>query len=440
MNTKGNLIVSLPTERLSLAKNFSWSLSANIATAASQWGLLVILARLGSPTIVGQYALGLALVAPLSLLLDLSLRQVQVTDIRSEYPFSTYLQLRCITVLFTLVTVLIIAGLAGYGVSTSLVLVLVCIAKGVDSISDIIYGLLQKQEVMDIIGKSMIADAVMSLFSAALVLPLTGSLPLAIISMIIPSVTMLVFYEIPQCKAFESQINFRPKNIGLLKPLAFTALPMGIAAAVVSLSANLPRYILETVTNEATLGTFAVLSYPLVAGATVVGALSQSALPRLADYYSTSHFDHFLRLLKRLIVLSILLGLGAIVLAVIAGQWILNLVFGSQYGDLRSVFILLVIGMAFGFINWFLNAALSAVRAFRQMLFTQIVFLAVTLLVSVIWIPTFGLIGAAWAVTIGMVGQIPLKWFVVRKVIATSKQQPPSSMTTYEPGAIPASK
>lgn len=422
MNMKGDLTVSLPRERLSLARNFSWSFSANVATAASQWGLLVILARLGSPTIVGQYVLGLALVAPLSLLLDLSLRQVQVTDIRSEYQFSTYLQLRCLTVLSTLATVLIIAGLSGYGLSTSLVVVLVCIAKGVDSISDIIYGLLQKQEVMDIIGKSMIADAVMSFFAAGITLALTGSLPLAIISMIVPSVAMLVFYEIPQCKVFESHIDFRPKRIGLLRPLALTALPMGLAAAVVSLSANLPRYILEGVTNEATLGTFAVLSYPLVAGATIVGALSQSALPRLAGYFSTRHFDHFQRLLNRLIILSVLLGVSAIVLAVIVGQWVLNLVFGTQYGDERSVFLILVVGMAFGFINWFLNAALSAVRAFRQMLLIQILFFGVSLIFSVILIPSLGLIGAAWAVTISMVGQIPLKWFVLSKVIVTAKQ------------------
>src|SRR5512143_2641504 len=65
---------------LSLRRNFSWTLAGNIVYAGCQWGVLVILAKLGTPEMVGQFALGLAVTAPVIIFANLALRGVQVTD------------------------------------------------------------------------------------------------------------------------------------------------------------------------------------------------------------------------------------------------------------------------------------------------------------------------------------------------------------------------
>ena len=87
--------LSIP--RLSLRKNFSWTLAGNIIYAACQWGMLIILAKLGSAEMVGQFALGLAITAPIIMFADLNLRHVQATDAQEEYHFRDYLGLRLIT-------------------------------------------------------------------------------------------------------------------------------------------------------------------------------------------------------------------------------------------------------------------------------------------------------------------------------------------------------
>ena len=45
---------------LSMKANFSWTLAGNVAYAACQWAMLVVLAKLGTPEKVGQFVLGLA--------------------------------------------------------------------------------------------------------------------------------------------------------------------------------------------------------------------------------------------------------------------------------------------------------------------------------------------------------------------------------------------
>src|ERR1700674_1440657 len=84
--------VSAPPLRVS----FSWTLAGNVIYALCQFGMLSCLAKLGNASIVGQYALALAIAAPVFMLTNLQLRAVQATDARNEYDFADYFTLRCL--------------------------------------------------------------------------------------------------------------------------------------------------------------------------------------------------------------------------------------------------------------------------------------------------------------------------------------------------------
>ena len=45
---------------LSLKSNFAWTLSGNVVYSACQWGMLVLLAKLGTPATVAAFALAVA--------------------------------------------------------------------------------------------------------------------------------------------------------------------------------------------------------------------------------------------------------------------------------------------------------------------------------------------------------------------------------------------
>jgi len=45
------------TQPLTLRRNFSWTLLGNVVYAGCQWAMLVVLAKLGTPEMVGQFAL-----------------------------------------------------------------------------------------------------------------------------------------------------------------------------------------------------------------------------------------------------------------------------------------------------------------------------------------------------------------------------------------------
>ena len=124
------------TERkgLALRANFSWTFAGNLVYAVSQWAMLTVLAKLGTPKMVGQFALGLAIATPVITFTNLALRQAQATDARAEYHFGDYLALRLI---MTLLALTIIAGIAVAGYTsqpqTMMVILMMGLAKACEA-------------------------------------------------------------------------------------------------------------------------------------------------------------------------------------------------------------------------------------------------------------------------------------------------------------------
>jgi len=163
--------------RGSLRRNFSWTLAGNLAYAGCQWAVVVAIAKLGSPELVGKFTLAVAVCAPIMLAAGLGLRTVQANDVGRERPFSIYLGLRVATTLAAVVAIALVA-VVGYRGAVPVVLAY-AVAKSAEAISEIIWGQLQQQERMAQIARSMVAKGVTSVIGVTLALALTHDLVVA---------------------------------------------------------------------------------------------------------------------------------------------------------------------------------------------------------------------------------------------------------------------
>ena len=137
--------------------------------------MLIILAKVGNPSMVGEFSLGLAITAPVIMLTNLQLRGVQATDAKREYQFCDYLALRLSTTMLAFIIIIFIIAMSKYKLSTAMVVAAVGLAKCFESISDVFYGLLQQHERMDRIAISMMIKGPLSLASLGVAVYLTGS-------------------------------------------------------------------------------------------------------------------------------------------------------------------------------------------------------------------------------------------------------------------------
>jgi O-antigen/teichoic acid export membrane protein len=419
-NKISNSLIEVLPAGLSLRTNFSWIFAGNIVYAGCQWGMLVVLTKLGSPEMVGQFALGLAVTAPIMLFANLRMRAIQATDARRDFLFRDYLGLRLITTLLAWIVIASIGFGAGYRPETGLVILIMGLAKGFEAISDIFYGLLQRHERMDRIAKSMMLKGILSLLAFSSVIYLTASIFWGAVSLAGSWAVVLINYDIRSgllilngsAHSPGSEVYKRHQLKSLFSPgwvtitlvkLAWLALPLGLVATLISLRMNIPNYFIERYLGESQLGIYASMAYLIVAGNTVAMALGEAASPRLAKYYAAGDGPAFRALLLKLVSLGALLGGAGILVAFVAGREILTLLYRSEYAAYSNVLIKLIAAAGIDYVTTFLEYGMTAARYFRvQMPLIAVVTLAAAL--GCLWlIPQSGLSGAATAVLISTV-------------------------------------
>lgn len=418
---------------LSLGRNFSWTFGGNVIYAASQWGMLIVIARLGTPELVGKFSLALALTAPIMLLSNLQLRGIQTSDAERRFAFRDYLSLRFITTILALLISIGVASLGIYVDSRSLIIA-VALAKSCESISDVFYGLLQQNERMDIIAQSLILRGLLSLATLTAIMYLTSSLLWGVIAMTISWAVILLLFDIPRSTGITYQLNQIQRDAPRtsspskrLTSLVVLALPLGITMLLVSLNTSIPRYFIEHDLDTYTLGIFSALSYVLIAGRTIITALGHSASPRLAKFYAARDKHAFRSLASKLIGVGALLGICGIAASIIAGKLLLSMIYGPEYGAYNHVFVLLMTASGIIYIASFMGYIMTAAQYFsiQAPLFTGVVLISG--LACWLLVPTYGMTGAALAAIISAVVQLILTALVCYQVDASLRrtQRPP---------------
>jgi O-antigen/teichoic acid export membrane protein len=391
---------------LSLRRNFSWTFVGNAVYAACQWGMLVVLAKLGSPEMVGQFTLGLAVTAPVVMFTNLQLRAIQATDANKQYRFCDYLGLRLIMTGLALVAIAIITISAGYRWQTSLVILLVGLAKAFESISDVFYGLIQQYERMDRIAVSLMLKGPLSLLMLAGGVYISGSVVWGLVGLVCAWALLLFSYDIPSGALILNQMQTAQKTTLTLKPrwhlstlrqLVSLCLSLGFVMMLISLNTNIPRYFIEQYLGERELGIFSAIAYMMVAGNMVVFALGESASPRLAKYYAVGNGVAFRKLLLQLVGIAVLLGGVAVLIASVAGRQLLSLLYQPEYAQHTDLFLWLMVAAGIGYISSFLGYGMTAARYLRIQM-PLFITVAGTSALSCLWLlPKLGLLGSAIA-------------------------------------------
>lgn len=404
-------------KRLSFKGNFSWAFFGNAIFSASQWLLLVILAKIGSPNMVGLYTLGLAITSPIIIFSQMQLRQVQVSDAKDEYDLKTYLYTRLLTNLVALLIIFFVTNISGYDSSTVSVIILIGILKTVEGISDIYYGHYQKNERMDIISKSRITKGLLNNFSFIVLLYLSNSLVLSIITMILFNLIVLLVYDRRFVEKVGSSIKSNQYKIIYFKQLIRMSLPLGIVLMMTSLLSNIPRYFIEAFYGLESLGFYASVAYLMVIGTTFITALGQVAAPRLAKYYAQSKLKEFMSLAWKFNFIGLILGILGIIAAIFLGEIILKYAYTEEYMKYNNIFIILMIAATINYAGSIWGYCLTAARRFKIQPILGIIWLATALFSSYLLIPEHGLIGAAYAQVLTSIIQLLSKMIVVLLII-----------------------
>jgi O-antigen/teichoic acid export membrane protein len=393
--------------------------------------MTIVLAKLGSPEHVGQFALGLAATAPIFMFATLRLRDVQATDTKQEYLFGDYFAMRLITTVLAMLAVVGIIFFSGYRGEIALVILATAASKSVEAISDAFYGLFMQQERLDRIAKSMIIKGPLSLIGLGLGFYLTGSVFWGVMGLTLARAVITLGYDIrnatltlnPSSNVFDHII---PKdfpgprwNAVILGRLAWLTLPLGFVTMLISFNANIPRYFIEGHLGSYELGIFAAITAFQKAAPTVVQALGRSASPRLAKYYAANNVTAFRKLTLRLAGIGALLGGAGVLVAAVGGRPLLTLIYGPEYA-LTGLFVLVMIDAGLDYISTMLLFVITSARYISVQLPLYLLTTCTVGLGCYLLVPSGGLQGAAIAIIVSelfrLAGSLGVVWHALRSL------------------------
>jgi O-antigen/teichoic acid export membrane protein len=420
---------------VSLRWNFSWTFVGNVIYSACQWGMLVLLAKLGNPEMVGQYGLALAIATPVFALSTLQLRAVLTTDVHERIHFGEYLGFRLLT---TVLSMVIIAGAAfamHESAESTWVVLIVGVAQALEIVSDLYYAKMQFHEHMDRIAKSMIVRGVVGLAAMGAGVYFAHSVIWGAIGLVVARGLVLVAYDVRKRTHFQAHSSLeahelvqskrpadqslRPRwNRDVQIELLRTSLTLGVIAMLVSLLPNIPRYFIAGSLGERALGIFTATAFLVASGNLIINAMGQSAFVRMAKLYAAGDVRGFNSLLLKLVGIAAVLGLGGIGVSVFFGRLLLTLLYRPEYAEHTDVLIAMMVGGAMSYIAALMASAVTSARCFGRQIPVLAAAVGAAALSSLLLVRSHGLLGAAWAViitsTVLFAGEIILLWFVLR--------------------------
>jgi O-antigen/teichoic acid export membrane protein len=424
----GDRSKTLPPLRLS--HNFFWTFLGNVSQAVSQLLLLIVIVKWAGLQAAGLWILISSVCSSAFTFSELGLRSLLICDVRREYRFQDYYSLRFFLTLLAVLG-LFLFGCFAYGTGTTLTLLAIVVTgRAFDSLSDVCYGLLQREERMDRIGLGMAFRYVGGTIGMAALL--TSGYDLVIAAALNSAVAALVYWfwsrqnakrllaGFQQPSAMSHQ--FMGEELRLIRPerlwvsLMWSSVPLAIVAVEINLATNLPRYLVNSILGPESLAIYVTVLQFAAAGMIFVQAMGNALAPRLTRYYQSNQFHRFVMLLGRFLSATLLLGMiPFLVLWTEAGQTILAWMFSPQFLDDLPAIRWLTIAVCLLYLTAPLGRGVTSVLRFRSHVVIRGAALAMMLVLIPPLATAYGLSGAAMGLTFAMASTLPFYvWVILR--------------------------
>ncbi|WP_369427300.1 MATE family efflux transporter [Providencia sp. PROV236] len=345
------LILSKLLSNVKIFKGATYTLIGNLSFSFSQWCILIIINKLGTPNDVGIFTLSLAILNPLFMLAQGGLRSYIVIDTARKFSFDTYFNLRLIFSIIALILSVIFVFNDTYFYSV----ILLSVYKLFDCLFDIFYGEYQRSDTMKMIAVSRTSRAISNGVLFLLAYLFTKSLNIALLTYIISSIVVFIFYDY---RKYKFQFNKKSITFSALKKLTLISFPLAITALLISLNTSIPRLLLEKHSGLVELGAFGSFMYIITVAQIIVQSVCQAFTPKMAQAYYNNNHDVFKNITKTLVIFTILISFLFCTFSFLFKDLLFLLIFNTefiQYSDLYSKIILIApfifLALVFGNIN-----------------------------------------------------------------------------------------
>lgn len=382
-------------KNIQFRKNFIWNILGTGFNAFNSLFFMIVVTRINGVNDAGIFTIAFSTACILNIIGVYAGRIFQVTDQNENISDKEYIINRTITTILMILLVAIFCFVKGYTIFKSIIFLLLTIYKALEAFSDVIYGILQKNEKLDIVGKSLLLKSAISVIIFILVDIITQNLITSIISIILINIIILIIYDINISKRMiDFSAKVRKKSVLQIFKAGFFTFAIAFLGMYVL---NAPKYAIDSYLAENYQTIFGIIVMP----ATVIGLVAQFLihpyLNQILNLYKKRDLKSLNKLILKLVIYILAFGTISSILAYFLGVQVLGLIYGLDLSLYRVGLLIIVIASTLYTIGVIYSSVLTTVReTFSQ--FIIYIFMAIfAYAIANILTKNLAIDGAVWS-------------------------------------------
>ena len=384
-----------------LKKNMLWNAAGNLIYLGCQWLVTVLVTNLGQFRDAGLLSIAMSVSATFQTLAMFGIRSYQVSDIENKYSNTCYVLFRLITCAAALVGCMGFSLVTGYRGEQLLCILLFMLFRLAENFSDVLHGIAQKNDRLDVAGKSFAIKGVGLLALFLLGYRLGGNLAVGLFAMAAFSIASTLVYDLPATRRV-SDFRLSERGNRWLR-LGRECLPLCAYLFLSSAMVTLPKLILERRCGGELLGAYSSIFAPAMLIQAAMGYVYNPFAQMLAALRQKADHRGFLTLSAKITGAILALALLMTVAAYFLGEFLLVLLFGDAIRPYVSLLIPILLAITVTSLFGFLCMLAIVLRRFAWLLCSCGVGFVLCLVLSAPMIDAFSANGTSYALILATV-------------------------------------
>ncbi len=326
-----------------LRKSALWNLISSVEYSLQSAVLMLIVARAGGLYDAGVFTIAYTLTQMMATIGSYGMRSFQVSDIKNEYSFGSYLSSRVLSILAMIVICMSYGFYQGYDGQKLFIIAMLCGYRIVDDLEDVFHGEMQKAMRLDTASKILAVRILAATAAFGISYVITKNLVISSVVFTLTAAALALYLNL-LVTGFFKNITFKLEKTGVIK-LLWVCLPICLGGFLYNYLVNAPKYAIDRNLSEETQTIFSILFMPVFVINMLSSFIFKPMIVNMGILWNDGKKKGFIMSVAKQMLIII-----ALTLICMLGGWLIGVqVLGFMYGvNLEAYRLLFTLLIAFG--------------------------------------------------------------------------------------------
>lgn len=416
--------MKISKEKIDFSKNFIWNALGTGLNSFNSLFFLIIVTRINGEELAGMFSIGLAIGLILYTIGLYSGRVCHVTNIDSNTTDKDYLLNRSLTCILMMILSMCIVTIRGYSGIKLDIVILLCLFKCFEAFSDILYGIMQKNDCLYKAGQSLTLKSIIGLVAFFVVDYITHDLVFSLIILDIVNILILLLFDIKIVEKikegkFTSESSSKEGIFGIFKNEFFVF--ANSFAGIYVLNAS--KYAIDIYATETIQAIFGYIMMPATVMILFAQFILLPFLNKFKELYKNNQIKEFDLLGIKIKGIVFLFGIFAVTIAYFIGPEFLSFIYGVDLLDYRLYLMIIIASYILYAISYINLVILTTMRKTFIQFIVYLVSMFVAFLSSSFFVKNYGIFGATVSIAVTLTVQFVLYIMITKIVIFKAKRK-----------------